>query len=126
MKEMFPEHLSFLVRDSSTGEIIGAAIAGDLYLQEKRKHSCDTPGLSDTRPSRDLIEELNDLFVSRDFGQELRGDQVLHIQLSAVRAQHSVKGVLSKVRERELMLNNARDKGLICTFSCHRGTEFCL
>jgi hypothetical protein len=108
MKDMFMEHLSFLARLRSTGEIIGATIAGDLYLGHQKKHSCDTENLENKIPVNDLLDEMDNSFISRDFGQELKPNMVLHITVGAVRAQHSNKGVASQIRK--LMSDNARNK----------------
>jgi hypothetical protein len=108
MKERLPEHLSFLAHHRLTGEIIGAVIAGDLYLQHQNKQLSDTSNLSHTIPVDDLLNELDNLFISRDFGQELKANLVLHITVGAVRMQHSGKGVASEMRK--TICNYARDK----------------
>jgi hypothetical protein len=108
MKDMLAEHLSFLARHRLTGEIIGATIAGDLYLQHQKNHLCDTSNRLHTIPVSDLLDEMDNLFISRDFGQELKPNMVLHIGLGAVRGQHSGKGVASQIRK--ILCDNARDK----------------
>lgn len=108
MKEMLPEHLSFLARHRSTGEIVGAVIAGDLYLQHQKKQLSDTSNILHTIPVNDLLDELDHLFISRDFGQELKANLVLHITLCAVRVQHSGKGVANGIQK--AISDYARDK----------------
>ncbi|CAF0865874.1 unnamed protein product [Rotaria sordida] len=93
MKDMFPEHLSFLVRYRSTGEIIGALIAGDLYLQHEKQQLNDISNMLHSIPIDNLLEEMDNLFVSRDFRQELKSNMVLHIQMLAIRIQHSGEGI---------------------------------
>jgi hypothetical protein len=95
IKDMLSEHLSFLARHRLTGEIIGAIIAGDLYLQ----HLDNTANHLHTIPFDDLLDEMDHLFISRDFGQELKANMVLHVVLCAVRVQHSGKGVASQMRK---------------------------
>src|SRR5205807_716112 len=108
MKNMFEEHLSFLVRYRLTDEIIAATIAGDLYLQHKKKHLCDSSNRLHTIPVDDLLDEMDNLFISRDFGQELKENMVLHITLSAVRSQHSGKGIASQMPK--IICNYAHNK----------------
>ena len=108
MKDMFSERLSFLARHRSTGEIVGVIIAGDLYLQHQRKQLCNTSNDAHDIPVDDLIEELDDLFISRDFGQELKPNMVLHIAMCAVRVQHSSKGIGSQIRK--VVCDYARDQ----------------
>ncbi|CAF4013831.1 unnamed protein product [Rotaria sordida] len=43
----------------------------------------------ETIPVSDLLDEMDNLFISRDFGQELRPHLILHITVGTVRAQHS-------------------------------------
>ncbi|CAF4732050.1 unnamed protein product, partial [Rotaria sp. Silwood2] len=93
MKDMFPEYLSFLVRHRSTGEIIGALIAGDLYLQHEKRQLCDTSNRLHAIPLDNLLVEMDNLFISRDFRQELKLNMVLHIEICAIRMQHSGKGL---------------------------------
>jgi ribosomal protein S18 acetylase RimI-like enzyme len=97
MKDMLHEHLSFLARHRPTNEIIAAVIAGDLYLQHKNKHLCDTSNLLLTIPVGDLLDEMDNLFISRDFGQELKPNMILHITVCAVRSQHAGKGVAKEI-----------------------------
>ncbi len=108
MKDIFMEHLSFLARHHLTGEIVGAIIAGDLYLENQQNHLCNTSNQLHTIPVSDLLVEMDDIFISRDFGQELKPNMVLHVGLGAVRAQHSGKGVASQLRK--IVGNNARNK----------------
>jgi hypothetical protein len=108
MKDMLTEHLSFLARLRSTGEIIAATIAGDLYLQHQKKHVSDTSNYSTRIPVDDLLNEMDHLFISQDFGEELKENMVLHVALGAVRAEHSGKGIASEMRK--IMCENAREK----------------
>jgi hypothetical protein len=108
MKDTLPEHLSFLARHRSTGEIVGAVIACDLYLQHQKKHLCDTSNILHTIAVDDLLEEMDQFFISRDFGQELKANMVLHITLCAVRVQHSGKGIAGQMRQ--ALCDYAREK----------------
>ncbi|UJR32354.1 hypothetical protein I4U23_019817 [Adineta vaga] len=107
MKDMLPEHLSVLVRHRSTNEIVAATIAGDLYLERQRKHLCDISNLSHTIPVDVLLNEMDDLFISRDFGQELKMNMVLHFPFCAVRLEHSGKGILTQMMQ--FACKNARE-----------------
>ncbi|CAF1409920.1 unnamed protein product [Rotaria sp. Silwood1] len=97
MKDMFPEYLSFLVRHRSTGDIIGALIAGDLYLQHEKQQLCNTSDMLHNIPLDDLLEEMDNLFITRDFGQELKPNMVLHIEMCAIRKQYSGKGIGNQI-----------------------------
>ena len=115
MKDMFPEHLSFLARHRATGEIIAAIIAGDLYLQHHKKQLCDTSNILHTIPVDDLLNEMDNLFISHDFGQELKPNMVLHIAVCAVHDQHSGKGVANQMRK------------IVCDYACDKkGFEYAL
>ena len=108
MKDMLPEHLSFLARHRSTGEIVAAVIAGDLYLQHQRKQLLNESNIVSSIAVDDLNDELDDLFISRDFGQELKPNLVLHITVCAVRMQHSGKGIANGIQK--ALSDYARDK----------------
>lgn len=101
MKDVYEEHLSFLVRVRSTGEIVGAVAAGDLYLQHERKRLSTNQSniLPSKIPVGDLIDELDESFISKDFGEELKANTVLHIVLCAVRSQYSKFGIASRFRQ---------------------------
>ncbi|CAF4523891.1 unnamed protein product [Rotaria sp. Silwood2] len=96
IKDMFDEQLSFLARHRSSGEIIGAVFAGDLYKYHHR-HPYDACSPPSVIPVGDLLDEMDNLFISHDFGQELKPNFVLHITVAAIRAQHSGKGVASQL-----------------------------
>ncbi len=108
MKEMYTENLSLLARQRSTGEIVAATIAGDLYLDHERKQLSDASNVSQSIAVGDLLDEMDNLFISRDFGQELKPNMVLHMTLGAVRAQHSGKGIASEMRKH--ICDHARDQ----------------
>jgi len=108
MRNTFIEHLSFLARHRLTGEIVGVIIAGDLYLEHQQKHLNDSSKHLHTIPVSDLLIEMDDLFISRDFQQELKPNMVLHIGLCAVHVKHSGKGIASQLRE--IVCNNACNK----------------
>ncbi|CAF3706857.1 unnamed protein product [Rotaria socialis] len=96
---LFPERLSFLVRHRSTMEIIGALLACDLYLQHETESVCDTSNRVHNVPLDDLLEEMCNLFVTRDFGQELKLNLVLYIEMCAVRAEYAGKGIANQLRK---------------------------
>ena len=100
-KNLLAEHLSYLARHRPTGEIVAVTLAGDLYFQ----HASDRPH---NIPIDDLLEEMDHLFVTRDFGEELKPNMVLHISLGAVRFEHSGKGLASGMRR--ILCNHARDQ----------------
>ncbi|CAF1531989.1 unnamed protein product [Rotaria sp. Silwood1] len=94
--DVVDEQLSFLVRHRISGEIVGAIAAGDLFLFHE-KHPYDPTGPPTKFGAGDLFDELDHLFISRDFGQELKPNLVLQITITVVRAQHSGKGVASRL-----------------------------
>lgn len=100
-KNIFAEHLSYLARHRTTGEIVGVILAGDLSLP----HNSDRPH---TIPIDDLLAEMDHLFITRDFGEELEPDMVLHISLVAVRFGHSGKGIVSEMHR--ILFDQAREK----------------
>ena len=104
MSRTWSEGLSMLARQKSTGEIIAATIAGDLYLQ----HLADTSDGTSAIAVDDLLNEMDHLFISRDFGRDLRMNMVLHVTLGAVRNDHAGKGIASEMRK--LICENARDR----------------
>lgn len=105
-KEMFPERLSFLVRHRSTGEIIGALLAGDLYKQYDKSDNISKELY--TMPLDHLLEELDELFIKHDFKQELKPNMVLHIEMCAIQFQHSGKGIANRLNK--VACEYARDK----------------
>ncbi|CAF4908351.1 unnamed protein product [Rotaria sp. Silwood1] len=104
--EILDERLSFLARHRSSGEIIAAIFASDLFLaHETRPYKASDPPAA--IPFIDLLDEMVDSFVRQDFSQELKPNMVLHIMVGATRAHHSGKGVASRLRA--AMCNHARD-----------------
>ena len=95
---VYQERLSFLARHRSTGEIVAATIATDLYQQHKPDLSIN--GHVSSIPIDTLLEEMDELFIQRDFGQDLTKNLVLHITLSAVRHAHSGQNISSQMSER--------------------------
>ena len=104
--ELVDERLSFLARHRSSGEIIGGIAAGDLYLAQT-KHSYDATLPAQDSGFKDLLDELGDRFVSRDFGQELKPNLVLQINVAAVKTEYTGKGIASRLSM--YMCNHARD-----------------
>ena len=96
MKDMFDEKLSFLARHRSSDEIIGTILAGDLHKYHHR-HSYNELSCSQTISASNLLDEMNNLFVSKDFGQELTPNIVLYITVGVVHAEYSDKGVASQL-----------------------------
>lgn len=96
MQQAWPEGLSFLARQRSTGQIVAATTAGDLYLQHQNQQPAER--LHEIAVD-DLLSEMDHLFVSRDFGEELKANMVLHITLGAVRNAHAGKGIASELRK---------------------------
>ena len=92
MQDMLEEGLSFLARHRSSGEIVGAIIAGDLYTHHQ-KHTYDPSSAPQVIPVSDLLDEMDHVFITRDFQQELKANLVLQITVGAVRRQHSGKSI---------------------------------
>lgn len=107
VQSVYPEHLSIIARNPSNGEIIAATIAHDLYLQHERQNQSSTQLLS-TIPVDHLLNEMDELFINRDFGQELKKNQVLHIALSAIRHEYSGQNITSRMSEK--LCEYARDE----------------
>ncbi|MCC7159930.1 MAG: hypothetical protein IT281_10395, partial [Ignavibacteria bacterium] len=63
--ELFDERLSFLARYRSSGEIVGAVIAGDLYRYHHR-HSYDASCPPNANPIFDLLDEMDNVFITKD------------------------------------------------------------
>lgn len=104
MQRTWSEGLSMLARQQSNGEIIAATIAGDLYLQHQSESSQGASAIA----VDDLLNEMDHVFIAKDFGQELRMNLVLHVTLGAVRNAHAGKGIASEMRK--LICENARDR----------------
>lgn len=122
-RQMFPEHLSVFARKRSINEIVGAIIAGDLYLeqeQEKLQHDC---GVTHSIPIDSLLEELTYLFIERDFGQELKPNMVLYIELCGMRSQYSGKGIAHQMLK--MVFDQARNKGFqyVLAQVTHKATQ---
>lgn len=96
MNEVFDQKLSFLVRHRLSGEIVGAIVAGDLNIYHHRHpfNDSDPPCIL---PVSDLLEEMDNTFIERDFGQELQPNLVLQIAFVAVSGKHSGKGISSQL-----------------------------
>lgn len=108
MKDMFEEGWSFLARHRSSGEIVGGVVAGDMFTHHQ-KHPSPASHAPQAIAVNDLLDEMDQLFIARDFGQELQPNLVLHITVAAVRAQHSGKGVMSQLNA--AMCDHARQQG---------------
>ncbi|CAF0850567.1 unnamed protein product [Rotaria sordida] len=93
--EIFEERLSFLARHRASGDIIAAIFANDLYVARK-KHPYNAASSPAAIPFTDLLDEMDDIFVCHDFGQELKPNMVLHITIGATRAAHAGKGVAGR------------------------------
>lgn len=106
MSDVLDERLSFLARDRSTGKIVATICAGDLYLAQE-KHPYDPRGPSSKIPFFDLLEEMDQIFIQRDFQQELKPNMVLQIIMGASRAEYAKKGVGTGLRT--FMCDYARD-----------------
>ncbi|CAF1399068.1 unnamed protein product [Adineta steineri] len=97
LKNVLDEHISLLVRDRSTNKIIATTFAGDLYLQHEKKNLSDT---SHTIAVDHLLDEMDELFIKQDFGQELKPNMVLHVTLCAVHSQYAGKGIITQMCKR--------------------------
>ncbi|CAF3841446.1 unnamed protein product [Adineta steineri] len=106
LANVLDERLSFLARHRPSGEIIGAVVAGDLYLFQK-KYPYDLSHPAKAIAISDLYDELDDIFIRRDFNQELKPNMVLQIPIIAVRSEHSGNGVASQLHA--IMFDRARD-----------------
>ncbi|CAF0870078.1 unnamed protein product [Rotaria sp. Silwood1] len=106
MMDVFDERLSFLARHRHSNEIVGAITAGDLFVHNQN-HPYDEFGIPSTIPHHDLLADMANQFINNDFNQQLEPCLVLHIGVGATRAQHSRKGVASRLRR--LLCNYARD-----------------
>ncbi|CAF4018398.1 unnamed protein product, partial [Rotaria magnacalcarata] len=76
-------------------------------VEDGKKHPYDVRGPPATIPFIDLLDDMNNLFINRDFSQELKPNTILHIMMGATRVQRSGKNVASKLRA--AMCNHARD-----------------
>ncbi|CAF1612700.1 unnamed protein product [Didymodactylos carnosus] len=92
MVDVLDKRLSFLAQHRPPGEIVGAIIAHDLY-SEYDKHPYEASGPPASIGILDLLDEMADMFVRRDFSQKSKPHMVLHIWVGATRAQHLGKGV---------------------------------
>ncbi|CAF3429737.1 unnamed protein product [Rotaria sp. Silwood1] len=106
VKNLLDQRLSFLARHRPSGEIVGAILADDFYEKHKN-YSPDSPPAP--YPIRDFANELNNQFIHNDFNQELKPHLVAYIWLGATRAQHTGKGVGSRLRT--MVCNQARIQG---------------
>jgi hypothetical protein len=96
LSHVLDEQLSFLARHLSSGEIIGAVVAGDLHLI-KEKYPYDTSHPPKVIPVSDLYDDMDDIFIRRDFDQELKANMVLQIMVTAVRSEHTGKNVATQL-----------------------------
>ncbi|CAM2703715.1 unnamed protein product [Rotaria socialis] len=81
---------------SQVKEIVGAAIAGDLYRYHHR-HPYDASCPPNANPIFDLLDEMDNVFIVKDFGQELQLNLVLQMQLTAASSKHSGKSITSQL-----------------------------
>ncbi|CAF4125928.1 unnamed protein product, partial [Rotaria magnacalcarata] len=113
--ELLDKRLSFLVSHRSSREIVGAVIAGDLYRYHHR-YPYDVSCPPNANPIFDLFDEMDNVFIVKDFGQELKLNLVLQIQLTATSSKHSGKGTTSQLKA--AMINYAQnEKGLKYVFT---------
>ena len=98
LNEVLDERLSFLARCRYSGEIVGVIVACDMYLHCQKHPHEPTSGPQKVALS-DLMQELKDLFLHRDFGRELKPKLVLHIRVGGTHASHSNKGVATGLRK---------------------------
>ena len=108
VSDMYNEGLCFLARHRLSNEIVGSLIAGDLYSHAVQTNSTDASKTSYTIPLDYLLEEMDELFIKKDFGRELEPNMVLHIEMCAVRAQHSGRKIASQILTKAC--ENARDR----------------
>jgi len=106
MMEVLDERLSFLARHRHSGEIVATICGCDLYLDHER-HPYDPSSAPSSITCFDLLDEMDDIFIHRDFGQELKPNVVLKIVMGATRAEHSGKSVGTQLRT--FMCKYARD-----------------
>jgi hypothetical protein len=100
------EGLSFLVKHRPSGEIVGALLGRDLHLM-REKHPYNASRPPSLTPVIDLIDEMNDIFVRRDFGHELKPNMVMCLRNYVIKAQHTGKGLASQLAT--VVCENARD-----------------
>jgi hypothetical protein len=98
INEVLDERLSFLARHRPSGEIVGAIVAGDMYLHHQKHLYQPTSGPQIVALS-DLMQELEDTFLRHDFGHELKPQMVLHISVGGTLPSHSNKGVATGLRK---------------------------
>ena len=97
MVEAVPQQLSFVARHRSSGKVVGAIIANDLYV-EHVQHPYEASSPPAFIAIIDLLDEMTDRFIHRDFARELKPNMVLHIWMGATLADHASKGVGSRLR----------------------------
>lgn len=97
MMEALKQQLSFFARHRSSGKIVGALMANDLYVEhEKYPYDASSPAAS--LPVIDLLDEMTDRFIHRDLDKELKPNMVLHIWMGATLVDHASKGVGTRLR----------------------------
>lgn len=106
MNEVFDQRLSCLAREKTTGKIVATICAGDLYLAQE-KHPFDPQASPATIPFFDLLDEMDQIFIQQDFGQELKVNMVLQIIMGATRTTCTEKGVGTELRT--FLCNHARN-----------------
>ncbi|CAF2588052.1 unnamed protein product [Rotaria sp. Silwood2] len=106
MMDVFDERLSFLARHRHSNEIVGAILAGDLFVHNQN-HPYDEFAIPSTIPHQNLLEDMTNQFINNDFDQQLEPRLVLHIGVGATRTEHSRKGVASGLRR--LLCNYAHN-----------------
>ena len=97
LADVLQEGLSLMVRHRPSNKIVGAIVANDLYLSHKN-HPYDPASPPAIFPINDLIAEMDDLSIRRDFGERLRPKLVLRVTIGATLAEHFGKGVASRLR----------------------------
>jgi hypothetical protein len=106
MIDVLNERLSFLARHRHSGRIVATICACDLYLAQQ-KHPYDSSSAPSTIPFFDLLDEMDQIFLHQDFGQQLKPNMFLQIIMGATLAEHSNKGVATQLRS--IMCKHARD-----------------
>jgi hypothetical protein len=112
--DVLDQKLCFLIRHRPTNEVVAATIASDLYLY-RQKHPYDPSAPASDSHSGDFFDELLDRFVSHDFQQRLRLNQVLYIAVVGTRSSHAGQGLAGQLGVH--LCNYARDqRGFECAF----------
>ena len=107
MLDVLDQKLCFLIRYRPTNEVVAATIASDLYLYHQ-KHPYDPSVASSGSCLGDLFDELLEQFVSHEFQQPLRPNQVLYIAIVGTRSSHAGHGLAARLGVH--LCNYARDE----------------